>query len=75
MNDKKRVAENQSLFFIKVYLAYNLCRIESCLYEAAEQWVRPVRAGLEFRMSLGANEPWVVWQLHHLHNSSVRGHS
>ena len=40
--------------------------------KALEQRMWVVWTGLELRMRLGGDKPWMVWQLTHLDNTSVR---
>ena len=41
-------------------------------YKSFEKRMWLVLALLEFRMSLGSDEPWMIWNLDHLNDVSVR---
>ena len=47
--------------------------LQRCLHEAAEQRMRAVRAGLQLRVRLRADEPGMLRQLDHLYDAAVRG--
>lgn len=47
--------------------------LQGGFYEAFEQRVRAVRSGFQFRMSLRADKERMLFQFHHLYDTSIRG--
>ena len=46
--------------------------IDCCFDEAAEERMRTIRTGLEFRMSLGRKEERMILQFDHFDNTVIR---